>query len=119
MQGTSQMKRLALIAVAVLLSGCATFGSPAVYGDIPECERLIPPDLKAKVEGVPIPDGEIWPDGHEKAEPWQQAFLGQSGQLDKANDRTVSVDYIYKMCLTMHREALKKAKRGFLGRIFG
>jgi hypothetical protein len=118
MQKPGTMKAL-VAASALLLSGCATFGSASVYGDVPECERLIPPDLKSKVAGVPIPDGEVWPDGHEKAEPWQKAFLGQTGQLDKANDRTASVDYIYAMCLKMHREALQKAKRGFFGRIFG
>jgi hypothetical protein len=112
------MKGLILVA-ALALSGCATFGSAPVYGDVPECERLIPPELKAKVPGVPIPDTAVWPDGHEKAEPWQGAFLGQTGQLDKANDRAAAVDYIYSVCLKMHREALQKAKRGFFGRIFG
>ena len=96
---------------AVALSGCALLGRPAVYGEIPECELLIPPQLKAPVPSVAIPDSE-------QAEPWMQAFVGQTGQLDKANDRTASVDYIYKNCLELHRRALKRTQRGFFGRLF-
>lgn len=111
------MKQALILAAAAALSGCAMFGSAPVYGDIPECEKLIPPSLTGPVEGVAIPDAQIWPDGHEKAEPWQQAFLGQSGQLEKANERPAAVDYIYRNCLQLHRDALKKAKRGFVGRL--
>lgn len=94
---------------ALLLAGCATFGSAPVYGTIPECELLIPPQLKADVPGVPIPDSE-------EAEAWMQAFVGQTGQLDKANERPDAIDHIYRTCLQMHRKALEKAKRGkFLG----
>lgn len=101
-----------LLAVGLSLGGCATFGSAPVYGEIPECERLIPASLKADVPGVPIPDSE-------EAEPWMQAFIGQTGQLDKANERPDAIDHIYKTCLVMHRDALRKAKRGFFGRLFG
>ncbi len=111
--GATDMKRtianFATVALFVLLSGCATFGSAPVYGDIPQCERLIPASLKTDVPGVPIPESE-------EAEPWMQAFLGQSGQLDKANERGPSIDHIYKTCLILHREALNKSKRGFFGR---
>lgn len=106
------------LAAALALSGCAMFGSAPVYGEIPECEKLIPPSLTGPVEGVPLPDVELYDDGHEKAEPWQQAFLGQTGQLDKANDRPAAVDYIYRNCLQLHRDALKRSKRGPLGRLF-
>jgi hypothetical protein len=110
---------LQIASAAILLSGCALFGQPAVYGEISECEMLIPPSLKAPVPGVAIPDAQSWPDGHEKAEPWQEGFLGQTGQLEKANERAPAVDYIYRNCLELQRHALKRAKRGFLGRIFG
>lgn len=100
-------------------SGCALFGKTPVYGEIPECEKLIPPSLKAAVPGVPLPEAQNWPDGHEKAEPWEQGFVGQTGQLDKANERAPAVDYIYSQCLQMHRRALQRAQRGLLGRIFG
>jgi hypothetical protein len=48
-----------------------------------------------------------------------QAFVGQTGQLDKANDRTAAVDFIYHNCLELHRRALKRSQRGFFGRLFG
>lgn len=100
------------IILGAALSGCATFGSAPVYGEIPECERLIPESLKADVPGVPIPDSE-------EAEAWMQAFIGQTGQLDKANERPDAIDHIYRTCLVLHRDALQKAKRGFFGRLFG
>lgn len=97
---------------ALLLSGCATFGSPPVYGDIPDCPRLVPPSLLEDVPGVPLPNTE-------EAEEWMQATIALLGQLDKANERPDAVQYINKTCLDMHREQLNKAKRGFFGRLFG
>lgn len=105
------MRSLIIIA-AFALTGCATFSSPPVYGEIPECDRLIPKSLLDDVAGVPIPEGE---DG----EAWMQAFIGQTGQLDKANERPDAVFHIFKTCLDMHRDELKKAQRGFFGRLFG
>jgi hypothetical protein len=107
------MKRFLIAApIMLILCSCATFGSAPVYGEIPECERLIPDSLKQPVPGVPIPDSE-------DAEPWMQAFVGQTGALDKANERAPAIDHIYSECLKMHREELQKAKRGFFGRLFG
>ena len=104
------LAQVTVIVGTVTLTGCVT--SPPVYGDIPECERLIPAALKQPVPGVPIPDSE-------EAEPWMQAFIGQTGQLDKANERAPAVDHIYAECLKMHRKALDRTKRGFFGRLFG
>lgn len=106
------MRKLLITTPLLLMaSSCATFGSAPVYGEIPECEKLVPPSLTGPVNGVAIPDVETYPDGHEKAEPWQLAFLGQSGQLEKANSRPEAIDHIYRTCLQMHRAALAKAKR--------
>lgn len=106
----SSFRRMVIILPTLALAACVT--SPPVYGDIPECERLIPASLKADVPGVPIPESE-------EAEPWMQAFIGQTGALDKANERPDAIDHIYKTCLEMHRKALDKTKRGFFGRLFG
>lgn len=103
------MKCYMVLAAGLTLAGCTT---TPVYGDIPECDRLVPASLKEPVAGVPIPESE-------EAEAWMTAFVGQSGQLDKANERAPAVDHIYKTCLDLHRDALNKSKRGFFGRLFG
>ena len=105
------VKSLIAAPLLLMVSSCATFGSAPVYGEIPECELLVPQYLKDPVLGVAIPDSE-------EAEPWMQAFVGQTGQLDKANERPTAIDHIYSTCLQMHRNALKRAKRGFFGRLF-
>lgn len=82
---------------------------------MPHCERLIPSMLTLPVEHWPVPDAKKLPDGHDDAQPWQEGFVGEGGQLDKANDRAPAVDHIYRTCLDMHREALKAARPKFLG----
>jgi hypothetical protein len=99
-----------ILLAAAVLPACVT--SPPVYGEIPECERLIPPSLMVDVPGVPIPESE-------EAEPWMQAFIGQTGQLEKANERPDAINHIYKNCLELHRKALSRSRRGFFGRLFG
>lgn len=74
-------------------------------------------EWKLGVAPVPIPVANALPDGHDDAKPWQEGFVGQTGQLEKANDRTRDTDYIYAECLNLHREALKRSDRGFLGRL--
>lgn len=108
-------KTLQLAAVVLsgfTLTGCATFGSAPVYGEIPDCPRLVPPFLLEDVPGVPIPESE-------EAEPWMHGFIGMIGQLEKANERKNAVQHINKTCLDMHREQLNRSKRGWLGRLFG
>lgn len=107
--------KVLLIAAALMLGGCV---SANVTNDIPDCARVVPPSLTAPVEGTDIPAAETWPDGHEKAEPWQLGYLEQTGNLDKANEKAPAVDHIYKTCLELHRERLKK-DTSFFGRLFG
>ena len=57
--------------------------------------------------------------GHDDARPWQKGFNEQTGQLEKESDQKVAIDHIYRECLAMHREAVKKAKGGLFSRIFG
>lgn len=111
------MRALIITAAATtFLTGCATY---SLSNDVPECARLIPASLLKPVEGVDIPAPVNWPDGHEQAEPWELGYLGQTGQLDKANENAPAVDHIYRTCLELHREALKRSQRGFFGRLFG
>jgi hypothetical protein len=107
--------KVLILALPLALSGCVT---TAITNDVPDCARLVPATLRGPVEGVDIPTPENWADGHEKAEPWMLAYLGQTGQLDKANDNSAAVDHIYSTCLELHRDALKRSRRGFFGRLF-
>lgn len=118
-QAGRKWRILAASLLVSLTAGCAMFGQTPVYGEIPECELLIPPSLKAAVPGVAIPQAQAWSDGHEKAEPWQSGFIGQTGQLEKANEKPTAINYIYHNCLELHRRAMKRSQRGFFGRIFG
>ena len=69
--------------------------------------------------GADLPEPSQHADGHQDALPWQEAFIEQTGQLDKANERPPAIDHIYRQCLALHREALERSQRGFFGRIFG
>jgi hypothetical protein len=110
--------RLIIIAAAIALSGCGAWQDRGVYGSIPDCSRLVPKMLTEPVEGVDLPVPENHGDGHEKAEPWMLAYLGQTGQLDKANKNAPAVDHIYRECLSLHLEGLDRAKHGWLRRLF-
>lgn len=110
------LKASAAALLSTLLAGCA---STAITNDVPECERLIPQSLLQPVEAVDLPEPAAHPDGHEQAQPWQEAFFGQSVQLEKANERPPAIDHIYRECLALHRKALKRSNRGFFGRLFG
>ena len=110
------LKGGAALLLATASAGCV---STAIANDVPGCERLVPASLLRPVDGTPLPDDRKLADGHDDARPWQEAFLGQSVQLEKANERAPAVDHIYRTCLGMHRAALKRSKRGFFGRLIG
>lgn len=109
-------KALAATLLSMPLAACL---STSVTNDVPACERLIPAGLLAPVDGVPLPLPARHDDGHEVAQPWQEAFLSQSVQLQKSNERPPAVDHIYRTCLIMHRDALARSRRGPIGRLLG
>lgn|SRR5438105_2027059 len=111
MRSTTQMRLIAAVLLSTPLAGCVHTG---IYNDVPRCEDLVPPAMRARVAPADLPSPEQWPDGHQKAEPWMSGFVGQTGQLDKANDRGDGIDHIYRTCLDQHRAALKKAQRKIL-----
>ncbi len=108
------MKRL--VVLAALLGGCTTV---PITNDVPQCDRLVPAALRARTAPVDLPVPAQHSDGHQDALPWQEGFIGQTGQLDKANDRGDGIDHIYRTCLELHGEALDRSKRGFFARLFG
>jgi hypothetical protein len=90
------MRRMILVALAgVSLSGCTLFRPPAIVSVPPAaCAKLIPETWKDGVEGYPLPKGDTTDD-------WRKAFVGQSGQLSKANGRTGDVITIVSRCEEM------------------
>jgi len=103
-----------MLLLSAPLAACV---STAIANDVPRCERLIPRSLLADTPPAGLPDVRQLPDGHDDAQPWQIGFIEQSGQLEKANGRAPAIDHIYRECLGMHREALRRSKRGFFGRL--
>lgn len=92
---------LALLAPAAGLSACATrtvivpsVGSP--------CSDLIPPSWLLGVPGAPLPAETA------AAGPWIAFGDAQTGQLDKANGRTVDSVEIVKKCEARDREIAAK-----------
>lgn len=101
--------------LALALGGCV---STVVANDVPPCERLIPASLLEKTPAAELPVSAKLPDGHDDARPWQAGFIEQTGQLEIASAKAPAVDHIYRECLALHRERLKKDTGGFFGRLF-
>jgi len=108
---------LLLLATSLLsapLAGCA--GRAVLTNDVPHCEKLIPASLLQPVDHAPVPEAKQFADGHDDAQPWQEGFLIEGGQLDKANDRAPAVNQIYRGCLDLFRDATDRAiRKRFLG----
>ena len=112
------MKIFALTVLALALSGCVT-PRTVIANDVPPCERLIPPGMLEDTAPAALPVPAKLADGHDDARPWQGGFIEQTGQLEIANRKAPAVDHIYRECLKMHRDQLKRDTRGFFGRRFG
>jgi hypothetical protein len=64
------------------------------------------------VAGAPLPQGNTVAD-------WEVFGDAQTGKLDQANDRTKDAIGIVERCEARDSAAVKKATRGFFGRLFG
>lgn len=104
----------ATLLLATPLAGCVR---TAIANDVPRCEELVPASLLEPVPPADLPEARQLPDGHDDAQPWQVGFIEQTGQLEKATERPAAVDHIYRTCLALHRRALQRSQRGFLGRL--
>src|SRR4051794_15920392 len=98
-----------LVAVAAL-SACA--GAPIVTAAPSSCATLLPSEWKEGVAGAPLPDGNTIAD-------WEVFADAQTGKLDQANGRTKDAIGIVERCEARDAAAIKKATRGFFGRLFG
>lgn len=76
------------------------------------CSSLIPDSWLLGVPAAPLPDGNTVGD-------WIAFGDAQTGKLDQANGRTKDAIEIQRRCEARDAAAVKKATRGFFGRIFG
>jgi hypothetical protein len=76
------------------------------------CSSLLPAEWKQGVPGAPLPDGDTVGD-------WIAFGDAQTGRLDVANGRTRDAIGIIERCEDRDVKAVKRATRGFFGRLFG
>lgn len=88
------------IPLAATLSACA----PPIAAIPAACASLLPDTWRTPVPGAPLPEGSTVAD-------WISFADQQTGQLDKANDRTLAAIGIVERCEARDREAVKRAKR--------
>jgi hypothetical protein len=100
----------AIALVALLLAGCAS--TPIVTATPSSCAALLPAEWKEGVAGAPLPDGNTVAD-------WEVFADAQTGKLDQANGRTKDAIGIVERCEARDAAAVKRASRGFFGRLFG
>lgn len=100
----------AALLVLLLLSGC--MGKPSVVATPNSCVTLIPENWRAGVPGVSLPSNDTIGE-------WIAFGDGQTGKLEQANGRTRDSIEIVERCENRDREAVRKATRGWLGRLFG
>lgn len=100
----------ALLAVAALsLSACA---APIVTTQSAGCSSLIPDSWLRGVPPAPLPEGNSVGD-------WIAFGDAQTGKLDQANSRTKDAIEIQRRCEARDADAVKRATKGFFGRLFG
>lgn len=97
------------VPLVLLLAGCA---GPTVISTPNSCSTLLPAEWSQGVAGAPLPEGDTVGD-------WISFGDAQTGKLDQANGRTKDAIGIVARCEARDAKAVKKAGRGFFGRLFG
>ena len=105
------LSRSILLSAALACAACAG-APPIVTASAAGCSGLVPQEWKAGVEGAPLPDGNDVGD-------WVAFGDAQTGRLDMANGRTRDAVSIVERCEARDAAAVKRATRGWLGRLFG
>lgn len=100
------MRLLTLICIGSALSGCVS--APPILSIPTACSTLLPTEWREGVQGADLPQGSTVGD-------WIVFADAQTGQLDKANERTRAAIGIVERCEQRDREAVRKSRRKFLG----
>jgi hypothetical protein len=93
----------------LMLVGCA---APTVISTPNSCATLLPVEWKQGVAGADLPTGDTVGD-------WVSFADATVGKLDQANGRTRDAITIIERCEARDALAVRKATRGFFGRLFG
>lgn len=110
MQKAPMLRSILLPAMlACALSACA---APIVTTQSAGCSSLIPDSWLQGVAASPLPEGNSVGD-------WIVFGDAQTGKLDQANGRTKDAIEIQRRCEARDAAAVKRASRGFFGRLFG
>ena len=102
---------LALASMSLAAGACAA-GPPIVTTQSAGCSALIPDDWAKGVPGAPLPEDD-------SVGSWISFGDQQTGRLDQANARTRDAIEIQRRCEARDAAAVKRATRGFFGRLFG
>ena len=86
----------------------ACVGTPPIVATPGACSTLLPSEWRAGVPGAELPQGSTAGD-------WIAFADAQTGQLDKANDRTAAAIGIVERCEARDAAAVRKSRR----RVFG
>ena len=101
-----------LLPLALALTGCAG-APPIVTPSAASCAALLPAEWRAGVAGAELPPDKA------SAGDWIAFGDAQTGKLDQANGRTEDAIGIVERCEARDQAAVRKAKRGWLRRLFG
>jgi hypothetical protein len=104
--------RLLTLPFVMLACGLCACAPPIVTASAAGCSALIPDSWLAGVPGAPLPEGNTVGD-------WIVFGDAQTGKLDQANSRTKDAIEIQRRCEARDAAAVKRATRGFFGRLFG
>lgn len=96
------LRRSIPLLTALLATACA--GGPPIVATPSACASLLPKEWREPVPGAPLPDGSTAGD-------WIQFADAQTGQLDKANDRTMSAIGIVERCEARDAAAIAGARK--------
>lgn len=91
---------------------CAACAAPTVLSTTNSCATLLPVEWKQGVAGAELPTGDTVGD-------WIAFGDAQTGKLDMANGRTRDAIGIIERCEARDAKAVRRATRGFFGRLFG
>ncbi len=94
--------RYVILILTLCQAGCVS--APPIVALRTSCAELLPSEWRSPVPGAPLPAGETVAD-------WISFADAQTGQLDKANDRTTSAIGIVERCEARDLEAVAKARK--------